>query len=171
METKELDVLNRGELFEELREKCKSFVEHEFYGWIICICGILLILLFFSELLTDYHNNMLDSIIWIVFLCMGGLFILLDFRFLKKFDNLDTPDRLLYWFEKRHRYNFIVWLVSCILITCIFLIKPSLDLWAYVCVAIGIVIVVILFFYCGGPLWYRKEKEIIEQLRELIGKK
>lgn len=107
----------------------------------------------------------------IAVVCLGGWSTLLDFQFLKKVDNLDIPDQLLYWFEKKHRYNLISWIVSYLLFIGIILVNPGSDFWTYLGVAIGIVIVVIIFYNCGGTWWYRKEKEIIEQLRELVEKK
>ena len=101
----------------------------------------------------------------------GGWLLVIDFRFLKKADHLDAPG-LLNLFEKRSRYNFISWLVFyfIFIIGGIFVVS-GLDIGAYVGVAIWLVIVAILFYSTGGPWWYRKEKNIIEQLRELVEKK
>ena len=101
---------------------------------------------------------------------LGGWLLLFDILFLKKADNLDTPD-LLNLFEKKHRYNIIGWLVSLIFVMGGFIFASDFNIGAFVGVAIGIVIIVLLFFNDGGPWWYRKEKDIIEQLRELVEKK
>ncbi len=97
--------------------------------------------------------------------------MLFDYRFLKIFDNLDTPERLLYWFEKKHRYGVIGCLVVGASYIGTILAEPGMDLLDYLAVAIGFIISILLFFYCGFPSWYSKEKDIIEQLRELVDKK
>ena len=168
METNELENLKRNKLFEDLKGKCKSCVKRDLYG--LLLCWPLIILLFFATLRQDNPKSILFFICWIVIFCLGGWLTFFIFRFFKKVDNLDTPDRLLYWFEKRHRYNLIAWLVSCIGIIGAYLINFGSIIWVILGAAIFIVIIV-LIYYSGGPLWYHKEKDIIEQLRELVEKK
>lgn len=167
METKELDNPCKEE-FLEIKGQCKSRVKRDVYTGLICV--IILILLLFDGLRVDGPKNMLSTMIMIAIVCSVVWMTVLSFRYLKKVDNLDTPDQLLYWFEKKHRYDLISWLVNCLLFTGLFLAKPGSNLWIYVGVAVGIVIVA-LFCYSGGSLWYRKEKDTIEQLRELAEKK
>lgn len=170
METNESDNLNRNELFEELKGKCKSIAQRDLYGGLFAMVLVILLLIFSGDRL-DNPKNLLYFIFWIVIACLGGWLMLIDYRYLKKNGDLDTPDRLLYWFEKRHRYNLIGWIAICILLIGSLLVEPGADFYGYVGVAFGIAIVVIIFFCCGGPWWYLKEKDIIEQLRELVDKK
>ncbi len=165
METKELDNLNKDELFNELKGKCKSIVKRDLFGFIIWI--LVFVLLIFTWQRLDDPKEIFFFIFWLFVFCFEGWSLLFDLRFLKIVDNLDTPNRLLHWFEKRHRYNFILWLVAIILIFASFLVESSFNLGAVVGVVIGIGIIAYLFYSSDGPWWYRKEKDIIERLREL----
>lgn len=162
METKELDSQQRVELFKELKDKCKSNVKRDLYIWLACC--ILLIPLFFTVIRLEFF------IFLIAILCLGGWYSLFNFRLLKQFDNFDTPERLLYMFEKRHRFDLILSLVSSIGIVGIYFLTYGLSFWSYLSAAFFIVIVAVIY-YSGGPLTYKKDTNIIEQLRELVDKK
>ena len=164
----ETNDLNRDELFEEVKDKCKSLVKRDLYSWLIC--GIVVILLLFDGLRVGAPKSMLSTICLIAIVCLGGLSMMFDYWFLKKVDKLDTPDRLLYYFEKKHRFNLIVLFVSFILFLGIIFVKSGVDFWIIVVIPI---IVEIAFYNSGGPrTWYRKKEQvIIEQLRRLIEQK
>lgn len=168
METKELESLNRDELFEELKGKCKSIVKRDLYSVIICIL-IIPILFFTAQKLGD-PKNIIYLMFWITIFCYGGWSLLSDYRSLKNLDSLDTPERLLHWFEKVHRYRMITWFVGGIFLFVIFVVESGFNIWAIVGVALGIGIMALLFYYSDGPWWYRKDMDIIEQLRELVEK-
>lgn len=168
METNELGNLKSNELFDELKGKCKSIVKRAFYSWLV-VC-VIAIPLFFTELRLDSPKKIFLFLFLIVIVCLGVWFTLFNFRFLKKFDNLDTPDRLLSWFEKKHRYNMIIWLVSCLGLIVTYFAAYGLNFEAYLGAAI-IIVIIAIFFYKGGPLWYLQEQHILEQLRELVDKK
>ena len=170
METKESDNLNRDQLLEELKAKCKSIVKRDLLLGII-VWIIVILLLIFTWQRLDNPKNIFYIIFWIIIVCFGGWLLLFDFRFLKKVDNLDTPNRLLYWFEKKHRYNFIGWLVSMVFILGGYILEAGFDFGAIVGVVLAIGIIASLFYYGDGPWWYRKDNDIIEQLRELGEKK
>lgn len=169
METKELDNLSRTELFEVLKGKCKSIAKRDFYCWLICCC-ILVIPFFFTKIRLDCPKNIFLFSFLIVIVCLGGWLTLFSYRFLKKSDNFDSPNQLLSWFKKKHRFSMILWVVSCIGLIGTYFSAYGLNFEAYL--GAGIVIVIIaLVFYTGGPLWYLKEQHIIERLQELIEKK
>ena len=65
----------------------------------------------------------------------------------------------------------IFWIVGCVCIFGIMLVGAGFDIWAIMGMALGIGIVVLCFYSSGGPWWYRKDMDIIEQLRELVEKK
>ena len=68
METKELESLNRDELFEELKGKCKSIVKRDLYSVIICIL-IIPILFFTAQKLGD-PKNIIYLMFWITIFAM-----------------------------------------------------------------------------------------------------
>ena len=169
METNTLNNENRNELFEELKGKCKSIVKRDLYGSIVLI--LVIPLLFFTLQKLGDPKNIFYFIYWITIFCFGVWSLLFDYRSLKNLDSLDTPERLLHWFEKKHRYNMIFWIVGCVCIFGIMLVGAGFDIWAIIGMALGIGIVVLCFYSSGGPWWYRKDMDIIEQLRELVEKK
>ena len=170
METQELENLNRKELFEELKDKCKSIVKRDLYCGLVA-WFLVILLLIFAGVRLDNPKNMLYTILWIVLVSLAVVLFLYDCWFLKKVGNFDTPDRLLYCFEKKHRYNLIAWLFSLVFIIGIPFVGRGIDYGLIIGMAIVTVITVIIMYYSGGPLWYRKEKDIIEQLQELTDKK
>ena len=168
METNTLDNQTRNELFEELKGKCKSIVKRDLYGSIVLI--LVIPLLFFTLQKLGEPKNIIYFILWIAIFCFGGWSLLYDYRSLKNIDSLDTPERLLHWFEKVHRYRMITWFVGGICIFGIMLVGAGFNIGAIMGVALAIGIIALLFYYSDGPWWYRKDMDIIEQLRELVEK-
>lgn len=168
METKELDNLSRTELFEELKGKCKSNAKRDFYGGLLLLILAILYLLYPIRESPDETISMIYYIFWTVMGCASAWEALYNYRLLKKIDNLDTPDELLYRFEKKHRYNIIIFIAAWIILF-IYIAMTGFD---YVYLAIWIVAtVVILFCFYKNHGWYGNEKEIIKQLQELVDKK
>ena len=171
METKELSNLNRDELFKVLKDKCKSIVKRDLYCWLLC--SILVIPLLFStaQRLLDGPVSIPYYIFGIVIVCLGVWSLLFNVRYLDKVDKIGTPGQLLYWFVKRPRYNLIFWLILCVFISRHS--SPSShgsSFEDYLAVFICFVIIA-LIVYRGAPWLIRKEKDIIEQLIELVKKK
>ena len=172
METKDLDNLSGDELFEELKKKCKSNAKRDIYGGLL-VLFLILILFFLKGEILDETKSILFLIIWIILGCLSGCAVLYNYLLLKKIDNLDTPEQLLYHFEKKHRYNIIFWAVAWILLISDIIVR-GFDSWALTLSILTIWIVatvVILFCFYNNLGWYGKEKEILEQLRELVEKK
>ena len=168
METNTINNENRNELFEELKGKCKSIVKRNLYGSIVLI--LVIPLLFFTGQKLGDPKNIFYFISWITIFCYGVWLLLFDYRSFKNLDSLDTPERLLHWFEKVHRYRMITWFVGGIFVFVIYLVDSWFNIWAIVGEALAIVIIALLFYYSDGPWWYRKDMDIIEQLRELVEK-
>ena len=168
METNTLNNENRRELFEELKGKCKSIVKRDLYESIILI--LFIPLLFFTAQKLGDPKNIFYFICWITIFCYGVWLLLFDYRSLKNLGSLDTPERLLHWFEKVHRYRMITWFVGGICIFGIMLVGAGFNIGAIMGVALAIGIIALLFYYSDGPWWYRKDMDIIEQLRELVEK-
>jgi Na+/melibiose symporter-like transporter len=168
METNTLNNENRNELFEELKGKCKSIVKRDLYGSIVLI--LVIPLLFFTLQKLGDPKNIIYFMLWITIFCFGVWSLLYDYRSLKNLGSLDTPERLLHWFEKVHRYRMITWFVGGICIFGIMLVGAGFNIGAIMGVALAIGIIALLFYYSDGPWWYRKDMDIIEQLRELVEK-
>jgi hypothetical protein len=168
MEIKELDNLSRTELFEVLKGKCKSNAKRDFYAGLMFLSLAILYLLFPIRESADESNPMIYFIFWIGYGCLSVWEAIYNYRLLKKIDNLDTPDELLYRIEKKHRYNIIFYIALWILLF-IYIAMTGFD---YVNLTIWIVAtVVILFCFFKNLGWYGQDKEMMKQLRELVEKK
>ena len=168
METNTLNNQTRNELFEELKGKCKSIVKRDLYESIILILFIPL-LKKKKKKLGD-PKNIFYFMLWITIFFFFFWLLMFDYRSLKNLGSLDTPERLLHWFEKVHRYRMITWFVGGICIFGIMLVGAGFNIGAIMGVALAIGIIALLFYYSDGPWWYRKDMDIIEQLRELVEK-
>ncbi len=168
METNTLDNQTRNELFEQVKGKCKSMLKRDLYESIILI--LVIPLLFFTAQKLGDPKNIIYFMLWITIFCFGGWLLLYDYRSLKNFDSLDTPERLLHWFEKVHRYRMITWFVGGIFLFVIFIVDSWFNIWAIMGVALAIGIIALGYYSGDGPWWYRKDMDIIEQLRELVEK-
>ena len=169
METEELDYHSRTELLEELKGKCKSHAKRDIYGGLFClIVAILYLFLPIGERPNEIIT-LLFFIIWIVISCLSAWAALINYRLLKRIDELDTPDQLLYHLEKRHRYNMIFLAIAWILLLCSDIIVRN-DSWALTLTFWIVVTVIILFCYYKNLGWIGEEKEMIRQLKELAEK-
>ena len=93
MKSEELDNLNRDELFQLLKGKCKS------NAWKGVCCGLIIIIMMI--MLWAKHDDITDMssfIFSIIIACLAGWWIVFNFWFQNKIGNLDTPDRLLYYY-------------------------------------------------------------------------
>ena len=143
-------------------------LKRDLYESIILI--LFIPLLFFTAQKLGDPKNIIYFMLWITIFCFGGWLLLFDYRSFKNIDSLDTPERLLHWFEKKHRYNMILWIVGSIFLFAILLVHSGFNIWTIVGVALAIGIIALAYYSGEGPLSYRKDRDIIEQLRELVGK-
>ena len=168
METKGLDNLSRDESFEELKSRCKSNAKHDFYGGLMFLIVMILYLLFSNWERLNETKSILFLIIWILLGCLSVCAVLYSYLLLRRIDNLDTPDQLLYRFEKKRRYNFIFLIAAWILLLCTDIVILG---FTYEGLAIWIVIgVMLLFCFFKNLGWNGEEKEIIEELKDLVEK-
>ena len=109
MKSEELDNLNRDELFQLLKGKCKS------KAWKEVCCGLIIIIMMI--MLWAKHDDITDMssfIFSIIIACLAGWWIVFNFWFQNKIGNLDTPDRLLYYYKKKSKNNRIICLVAAL---------------------------------------------------------
>ena len=177
METTELGNLNRGELFEELKDKCKSRSQLSFY------CGLLLLFLIvvaiiYTGLRGVFSLNDIDGIISFLLIvllgCAVGWSVLYNYRFIKKTDIIDTPEQLLYCYEKKTKNDKVFFIaLGLVLIGNMF---SYIHLYGentnYLRLGFWIVFFVSIFLiYYRNGFMRRKDKDILELLWKLVGKK
>lgn len=174
METKDLDNLNRDELFEVLKGKCKSKSRAN------VVVGLALLILIIVAILyrKNYPFQYRQGIAYISFFielaligCACALWVLNNYCFLKKTDGLDSPDKLVYRYEKRIRNDrkiFFLCLLAYWLDLNLILLEP---LWVALTVFIvSSVVFSLIYFKSDSSLWNSRNK-ILEQLQELIDMK
>ena len=173
METKELDNLSGDELFEVLKGKCKS------KSRVNISVGLALFILIIAGIIYrkihpfEYRQGIPYISFFIEYALIGcacGLWALNNYRFLKKSDSLDTPDQLMYWFEKKVRNDriyFFICLSAYLLDLCLCFYTP---LWVGLTVFIAFFAFgAFLYFKYDNSIWNSSNK-ILDQLRELVDK-
>ena len=171
METKELDNLSRTELFELFKAKCKSNAKRGICIGLIVLLSVVYIL-FTNWQRPDDTKSIIFFIFQIVIGCISGWAVLNNYLLLKRIDNLDTPDQLLYHLEKTHRYNLIGLFVLFIFFTGWFFVRGS-DFIDYVsgaiCLVATVAILFCIFYKNSARNWLSKERR--KQLQEHVEKK
>ena len=168
METETLDNLSRGERFEMLKKMCKSrTIMHITILAMVAVLFSILVFKMYSGPRPFDTKDMISFVIWLVIGCIAGWFGLYNYRFKKKIDDLETPEQLLSWFRKNSLIEKIAGNAGWLLIIVESVIH--VNLFSIIEAVAAFVIILVLTIKSYGP-WYRKEKEIIEQLQELIEK-
>ena len=176
METKELDNLNRDELFEKIKRKCISRARVDFFGGIIIL--IILIALFIylisrGTILFD-DANFFSSIFAITLVCMAGWLVLYSYWYKKKIEKIDKPSELLHYFGKKSRIFTIFCLVLCFAVFGVKFVnyfRTTTIGFEHVLLAIAFVVLVYLIYVTNKPGSVRaRDMEIIKQLQDLIDK-
>lgn len=112
MKPEDLDNLNRDELFAVIKGKCMSRAKRDIYlgsAFLILLILFLIWLVIYYPQKSVFSDSIRDGILYpvyvIVFCCLGGWIILSNYWFKKKIANVDTPDQLLRYYEKKERNN------------------------------------------------------------------
>ena len=167
MEKKDFDGINRDDLFEEIKDKCKSRAKGSIYVTLIILIMAIAYLIYLGQRLYD-TKDIVSFILWFIFGCIAGGIALCNYRFKKRIDNPNTPNQVLSWFKKSFRIEIIFWIAAwLILIGQSIVSGPFFEIIETVA---AFVVVTLLTFY-GYGRWNRRNKEIIEQLQELAEKK
>lgn len=181
METAELNNLNRDGLFEMLKGKCKS--RAKIYQYVVLMFIIIAIAaiqwpwLFGSK--NQYHDKIdyiLSLVFFILLVCEAGWLALYNYRFKKKIDSLETPEQLLHLFNKKIRCERISTLPAffVLLLTIGYdgfakSVIGTENIYVVVFFVVAAALCVIYLSLCNGFRISRKDREIIEQLDELVG--
>lgn len=170
METKELDNLSRTELFELFKAKCKSNAKRGICIGLIVLLSVVYIL-FTNWQRPDDTKSIIFFIFQIVIGCISGWAVLNNYLLLKRIDNLDTPDQLLYHLEKTHRYNLI-----CLFFLFFLLagfssgVQILIDyVSGAICLVATVAILFCIFYKNSARNWLSKERR--KQLQERVEKK
>lgn len=168
METQSLDNRDRDKLLEQIKSKCKSRAKSSAFGILIVLIVTIVFLFYLGQRLDD-TIAISSFILWIVIGCLAGWTVLHNYRFKKEIDNLDTPNQLLSRFKEYARIETITACIAWLLLIVDYFLNASDHYFSAIGVLLGFV-VCIIFYIKGYGRWYRRDKEIKEQLQELIDK-
>lgn len=172
MKNEESNNLNNMELFQEIKDKCKSKARTDFFGHLLVLLIILATIIFFHD--SHEVNDIIFFICSVVFLGITIWLTLFSYRFYKRIDHLDTPKQLLQYYEKKNRNLKIFFLVFWLLLIGEKFARDVTEIKiGYEYVLLGIVAVAaiyLMFVLSRDDKLSRKDLEIIEQLRELVKK-
>ena len=167
MEQIELDNLSKDELFEAIKDKCKSRAKGSIYVTLITLILVIVYLIYLGQKLHD-TKDIVSFILWLIFGCIAGVIALCNYRFKKKMDSPNTPNQVLSWFKKNLRIEIIFAIIAWLI-----LIGDSIvsgPIYSIIETVAAFVVVALLTFF-GFGRWNRRDKEIMEELQELIEKK
>lgn len=167
METIELDNLNKGELFEELKGKCKSRANITIGGILIVLLAGIWVMIDVWQKLDDTKDN-ISLILCISIGCLAVWSFLYFYQYKKKIGSLTTPDQLLYLFKKSNRVEIIT--ASAVWVLIILETFVSGNIRTSILMLVAFVVVLVITIRRWG-YWYRRGYEITEQLQELVDKK
>lgn len=182
MKQEELDNLIEEE-FNEIKDKCKSRAKVVFYvslTLIVIFIPLLAACIHYKGITNLKHTQIVALILIFLSVCDAGWLLLNNYRFLKRANSLDTPDKLLDSYEKkildgRKAYVFFWLAFMCFNIDAF--IYWFHDEGAFTLVTIlTLLIALIAYFiykYLQDKSYYVQPKDvaIIERLKELIEKK
>ena len=160
------------ELFKEIKETCKSKARTDFFWHLLALLFLIATIIFFHD--SHEVNDIIFFICSIVFLGITIWLTLFSYRFYKRIDNLDNPEQLLQYYEKKNRNLKIFFLVFWLLLIGEKFARDVTEIKiGYEYVLLGIVAVAaiyLMFVLSRDDKLSRKDLEIIEQLRELVKK-
>ena len=181
----DLDNLSKEEMFKVIKDKCKSRTKVNFY---IGLAVLLLLIAFMIELIFYFRGSqhlkntqIVAFVALIVLTCFMVWLVLNNYRFLKRIGSLDTPDQLLYRYEKKLRNERLLSFISILLVlleqTYSFIYYSWDDGTLFFSLFIIIVLAAFIAIYWYNGLkdetfkFYRRDVEILERLQELIDMK
>ena len=171
--------LSKRECFEKLLDESRSQAKRR-------LCISLIFMLIFIALIIwiviykpqgyEYY-----TICQFAVFCLGAGWIAVNnFRLLRRLDSLDTPEQLLYWYEKtiknNHKASFLIilGLIGSFYPDIAYNIKYFNWNWILVELTANVAIIVfLLYIYFKGYQndRTRRDEEIVDRLEELVKKK
>ena len=172
MNNEESDKCNNMELFEEIKDKCKSKARTDFFWNLLALLIVIAPIIFFHD--SHEVNDIIFFIASVVFLGITIWLTLFSYRLYKRIDNLDTPEQLLQYYEKKNQNLKIFFLVFWLFLIGEKFARNVTEIKiGYEYVLLGIVAVAaiyLMFVLSRDDKLSRKDLKIIEQLRELVKK-
>lgn len=167
MNQEESGNLSKQELFLLIKDKCKSRAQVAHYVGLITLLLIMVALIYSGVWMFRTHEteDIVYFVLFAVFGCTVAWSMMNNYRFLQRFEALDTPEKLLCCYEKRIKSDkiafFVILLMAC----------TSSGLWysKMQIIIIGIALIAFsIYLFIKPQSVNRQDRKIIERLRELI---
>jgi uncharacterized membrane protein len=167
MKQLDLEGLNRDESFKEIKDVCRSRAKRNLYAILLVLLIAIVFLIYLGQRLYE-TKDIICFILWAVIACIAALSVLYNYRFKKKIDNQSTPGQLLALFKKNMRIEMI-----CVCVVWLLIIADSFfgnGFFSAIGALTTFILVLFMTYKAYGP-WNRRDREITEQLQELIDEK
>ena len=174
METNTLDNQSRSERFERIKAELWLQEKKGLWAWAFALFLFLIIAV------------VVLAKVRIIYLCMllpfGVLFVwsaVINYRFLQRLDNLETPEELLHCFEKRlsdqRNPDYLTRLVLFGLIISPFpeFYRDRVWMWAALALAVTYLAILLYSYFKGDfvPYKTRRDEEILSRLEDFVENK
>ena len=176
MKQKDLDNLSKDELFKVIKDKCKSRSKLTFWGGMtIIVLGIISLIasIIHNKGIQNLQSSQIVAFIFLVLLvCLCGLYVLNNYRFLQRNDRLDTPDELLYGYNKKIQNDLNISFVIKLIFVGYLFYQALPDFRDDLPTLIFLIVSVLILVYLGrgSSFALSRDLKIIEQLQKLTEK-
>ena len=143
-------------------------------------CGLLIVLFCIIFLIATYHRviqdqqptKMIAYILIAIIVCLGACSVLINYSFLRRNDSIDTPDQLLYWYNKKIRYDVNISTVYKLLFVGFLILQGIPYNRDDVLTLIFIIALCLFLVYLGrgSSLVLSRDQLILEKLHDLTKK-
>lgn len=178
MEQKESSNLSNDALFNVIKDKCKSKAKFHFYSGLMWLFLVITGVIYCGYQVIQYNFDIEDVAFFVALMILGCAviwFVLYNYRFLQKIDTLDTPDKLLYQYDKKIRhypkiFSIFIWVLGVSLFNFSNFSSQHLIEKIVRCTILIVLVAVCIYLFFKSGYMSRSDKEIIEQLQELTKK-
>jgi len=169
MDTGELNNLGQEESFQDLKDRCKSRAKAASNPLLIIVIILMLVIATVIFGLGPKGTNDISFMaFWLVFCCLGGLTIVSNYRLTNKIDHMVTPNQLLESFKKHLRVE----LISASVLWMFLIADSFIRGYPYQLIGTLAAFIVVMFLVIKGfGPWNRRDREIIEDLKQLVENK
>lgn len=174
----ELYNLSREECIERIKDESRSQAKRRMIGGAVFLLIIIIVLIFFNA--TEQNlARIIYTCQYSIWAFAAGWFAVNNFRYFRMVDSLNTPEHLLYWYEKTIKNNRNAYYLGMLgLIGNVidpFALIDRQWVWIFVELTIDVALLALLIYsYFKGDFFkYQtdRDEDIIGRLQDLIDMK
>ena len=174
----EFYTLSPDESMKIIKDESRSQAKRRLWGGAVFFLLVLIVLIFF---LVTEHNlvRIIYACQYSIWVVATGWFTVNNFRFFQVVDSLNTPEHLLYWYEKTINNNRNAYYLGMLGLICNLGDRYSFinHEWTWIFVELTIMAallaLVIYSYFKGDYLRYKtdRDEDIIDRLQDLSNRK